>query len=174
LKTEELRTIIDALEGFCQEMEAGQQFVAAPATGRLGPPGEELLLLRMKLPGCFVVKFVRHCDISVVPSEPVPAGGSLQFTKCDLEGTTRVKRGSGFCICNRTGWKIRITFDCAVEIPSGPIVLDPDAYAYVAVSNTNIGQSPTRCAVGIERWENGMWVFCSGSGGGTDLQCEDP
>ena len=71
LKKEELRAIIDALEGVCQEMEAGHRFMPAPAIGGLGHPDEELLLLRIPLPRCLVVRLSRRCDLAVVATEPV-------------------------------------------------------------------------------------------------------
>ena len=102
---------------------------------------------------------------------------------CEFSPCSSFKpRGSSFCLCNQTEWKVRVEFVvCApaysctgIASDSSRFELGPHAARRVTLNRPPANTPPCGCNVIISREIDGVWHQCSGNGGGPDLLIDPP
>lgn len=121
---------------------------------------------------------IQVCDAKITFKEKIDAFGQ-KMTWCTMQPSLDLTRGSSFCLCNETDWKIEVQFldsdrnPCPRVVASGtPVEIESGGTAEFRITDDG---DPAECYVKIRRWIDGAWVECvSGSGGGPDLEIDDP
>ena len=128
---------------------------------------------------CQNTTVIQICDAKIVFEEKTSTLWE-PISGCFMKPALRLSGGSSFCLCNDTDWNIRVQFltegsgaPCPrVEASGDPIEIESGAAAQFHI--TKDGGSAA-CNAKIWRWIDGAWVECpAGSGGGPDLEVEDP